>query len=317
MPPSEPLERRIWVDGRLVPWDGATVHVLSHSHQRGSLVFDFMSVRETARGAAVFRLGDHLARFRRSVELVGLPLHAAEGELREAIRATVRANPGATAVKISAYLPSIEVDVVPADDRVEVAIAAYDPERDVLARKTHVRVAPRRPELRVRLDRQRVKVQPEAIPPQAKVAANYLGPMIAKWEARRAGFDEVLLLDAEGFVSEGPTTNVFLVDAEGALRTPPAGSILEGITRGSLLAIAKHDGLAVREGPVRPEALFEAEEVFLTGTTAGVWPVVQIDGRPVGEGRPGPVADRLRRRLDEVTHGRDPAFAHWLTWVED
>jgi branched-chain amino acid aminotransferase len=308
-------QRRIWVDGRLVRWEQATVHVLSQSLQRGSLIFDYMSVHPTSRGPAVFRLPDHVARFQRSLSLVGLPLSMDASQLRDAIVETVRANPGATAVKLSAYLPSVEVDVVPIDDRVEVAIAAYDPQSDVVARKPNPPVPS--PELRIRLERERLKVPAEAIPPQAKVAGNYLGPMIAKWSARRAGYDEVLLVDLSGHLAEGPTTNVFLVDRAGRLLTPPAGSILEGITRSSVLEIAKHDGRAVREEPLAPEALFEASEVFLTGTTAGVWPVVAIDGRPIGNGRAGAVATELRGRLAEVTSGRDPAFEHWLTRVDE
>lgn len=308
-------DRRIWIDGTLVPWEQATVHVLSHSLQRGSLVFDYMSVHATERGPAVFRLREHVARFLRSVELVGLPLGADAERLREAILETVRANPGATAVKIAAYLPAIEVDVVPMDARVSVAIAAYDPIHDVVARKASPRPAP--PTLRVRLERERHKGAAGGIPPQAKVAANYLGPMIAKWAARRAGFDEILLVDEDGNLAEGPTTNVFLVERDGTLTTPPAGSILEGVTRSSVLEIAKHDGRSVREAPLRPEALFDAAEVFLTGTTAGVWPVVEVSGRSVGGGRPGPVTEALRARLAEVVAGRDPDFLAWLSFVDE
>ncbi|MBW2245518.1 MAG: branched chain amino acid aminotransferase, partial [Deltaproteobacteria bacterium] len=121
MPPQEHPERQIWLDGALVPWAEATVHVLSHSHARGSLVFDFMSVHETPRGPAIFRLPDHIQRFLTSVELVGLPLKLGAEELSEACKTAVRANPGAKVVKIQAFLPSVEVDVVPVDDHVAVA----------------------------------------------------------------------------------------------------------------------------------------------------------------------------------------------------
>jgi branched-subunit amino acid aminotransferase/4-amino-4-deoxychorismate lyase len=130
-----PVNRQIWIDGEFRPWADAQVHVLSHSLQRGSLVFDYMSVHGSSRGAAVFRLREHVQRFLRSVELVGLPLDAKPAALEAAILETVRRNPGATAVKICAYLPSIEVDVVPLDEHVAVAIAAYDPGADVIAYK--------------------------------------------------------------------------------------------------------------------------------------------------------------------------------------
>ena len=306
-----PPNRRIWLDGRLVPWEQATVHVLSHSHQRGSLIFDYMSVHETPRGPAIFRMVDHVRRLLRSAELLGLSLPLEAAAIGAAIIETARANPGCTAVKVSAYLPSIEIDVGPADERVQIAIAAYDASADIAARgagEFHYR-----PELAVRLEKKRRKMREEIIPPQAKVAANYTSPMIAKWQARRDGFDEILLIDAEGNLAEGPTTNVFLVGADGQLGTPPVGSILEGITRSSILAIAKHDGRTVAEEPIRPDALFAAAEVFLTGTTAGVWPVTSVDGQPVGSGEVGPVSRALGKRFAEVSSGRDPDFEHWLT----
>ena len=323
-----PPPRRIWLDGAFVRWEQATVHVLSHSLQRGSLVFDYLSVHATPRGPAIFRLADHAARFVRSAELVGLPLRLTQAEVAAAIVATVRANPGATAVKVSAFVPSIEIDVVPADDRVSVAVAAFDPVADVLTPRG---LAPHGPEpLRVHIERQRRGRRRDIVPPHAKAAASYLSPMAAKWAARRAGYDEILLLDREGFVAEGPTCNVFLVGADdGALRTPPERRILPGITRASVIALARHDGLEVRETRVRPEELAAAAEVFLTSTSVRVAPVASIDGASVGGGptgdeqvgsetddaAPGPVTRRLRARFAAAATGADAEFAQWLTWV--
>jgi branched-chain amino acid aminotransferase len=314
MKPSTPA-RLVWMDGRLVAWQDATVHLLSHSLQRGSLVFDYLSVHETPRGPAAFRLEDHLARFRTSCELVGLPLERGPAELREAVLATVGANPGASAVKICAYLPSIEVDVVPVDDHVAVAIAAYDPVRDVLARKERRSEFPA--SVKIWLEKERRHRRPDILAPQAKVAANYTSPMVAKWAARRRGYDEILLVDAEGCLAEGPTTNVFLVDREGRLLTPPEASVLHGVTRRSVLELARHDGRETREEKLRPEALFEAAEAFLTGTSAGVWPIASVDDRPIGTGEPGPVSQSLAKRFREVTEGQDPAFEHWLAYVNE
>jgi len=173
--PSAAPDRSLWIDGRFVPWAEATVHVLSHSHQRGSLVFDYMSVHETKQGAAVFRLDDHLARFFTSVELVGLPLERDAKELRAAILETVAVNPGAKAVKISAYLASVEVDVVPVDAHVTVAIAAYDPKADVQARKAQPSAPPPRA-VRIWLEKQRRLRRPDILHPHAKVAGNYTSP---------------------------------------------------------------------------------------------------------------------------------------------
>jgi branched-chain amino acid aminotransferase len=309
-----PPDRRIWIDGELVPWERATVHVLSHSLQRGSLVFDYMSVHATPRGAAVFRLPEHAERFVLSCGMVGLPLSRGQAELERAVVQSVRANPGCTAVKMSAYLPSIEVDVVPQDDRVSVAIAAYEPLADVIRRNPGEYRA--RPELRLWVEKAIRNRRKDIVPPQAKVSANYVATMTAKWRARKAGYDEIVLVDEEGFLAEGPTTNLFLVDAEGRLCTPSQERVLWGVTRRSILELAKHDGIRAVECAIRPEALFDAAEVFLTGTTAGVWPVISVDGRPVAEGRSGPVTLALRERLQQVVSGGDPAFAHWLTYVE-
>ncbi len=312
--PHAQVDRKIWLDGALVPWERATVHVLSHSLQRGSLIFDYMSVHETPRGPAIFRLAEHVRRLFRSADLVGLELPRGPEQLEAAAVETVRANPGAKAVKISAYLPSIEIDVVPVDDAVSIAIAAYDPIADIAKRKATQTRPPA--QLRIWIEKDVRNRRDDIVPPQAKVAANYVSPMRAKWLARRAGYDEILLVDEAGYVAEGPTTNVFWVDGDGALRTPPSDKVLLGVTRSSVLDIAKEEGIPVTEDRVQPEALMAAREVFLTGTTAGIWPVASIDGQPVTDGEPGPVSLHLRERFGRIVAGGDPAFDHWLTYVE-
>ena len=308
--------RQIWLDGEWVPWEAATVHVLSHSLQRGSLIFDYMSVHQTPRGLAVFRLPEHVARFLRSAEMVGLPLAQDGPALEAAILETVGRNPGARAVKLSAYLASIEVDVVPLDDHVTVAIAAYDPQADVNAHK------PRQPHhpklLRLWIEKTVKNRRKDIVPPQAKVAANYTSPMWAKWNARRRGYDEILLVDELGNIAEGPTTNVFLVDSAGILVTPEEETVLLGVTRSSILEIARREGILVKETSVRPEDLFDASEVFLTGTTAGVWPVESVDDHELPVPPPGPVARQLGKRFRKITAGEDPDayFAPWLTFVD-
>jgi len=313
VPESHP-NRKIWINGELVAWRDATVHLLSHSLQRGSLVFDYMSVHRTPRGVAVFRMPEHVARLFESCELVGLPLEYCAEEVSAAIRETVLANPGARSVKVSAYLPSIEVDVVPQDDRVSLAVAAYDAQTDII---DHNRGSfPRRATVRLWIEKTFRNRREDVVPAHAKVAANYVSPMTAKWKARRAGYDEVLLIDEDGFVAEGPTTNIFIVDANGSIRTPPEEHVLLGVTRSSVLEMAKRDGFDVREEKIHPEELFEASEVFLTGTTAGVWPVESIDDRKVGASAPGPVARQLQAHFKKIVAGEDDDYLDWLTVVE-
>ena len=310
---SESSNRTIWIDGEWVAWDSARVHLLSHSHQRGSLVFDYLSVHETPRGPAIFRLQDHVDRFLESCRLVGLPQEFDAAEIFRAACQTVAANPGSTALKICAYLPAVEVDVVPLDTHVALAISAYDPIRDIIAGKPN---APRTgPELRLRVEGKVRNRRADIIPAQAKVAANYVAPMIAKWRAQQEGYDEVVLLDEEGHLSEAPTTNFFLVDTNGVVCTPSTDRVLPGITRSSVIELAKYAGFEVREGTLLPEELDSAAEVFLTGTSAGVWPVVSVDDRDVADGSVGPITSALKDHFRRVVKGEDAAFQHWLTPV--
>lgn len=305
--------RTIWRDGEFVAWQDATVHVLSQSLQRGSLAFDYLSVHRTARGIAVFRLRDHVERLLRTCRIVGLPLDYAAQELVDACAATVRRNPGATSVKVSALIPSIEVELVPQDARVAVYIAAYDSDADIIANnRGEFR---RRSQVSLRIERDRSGRREDLIPPHAKVAANYTAAMMAKWKARRTGFDDIVLLDERGLVTEAPTTNIFLVDGSGALATPPAHKVLLGITRDSVLALARNAGLACAERDVSATELLNASELFLTGTSVGVWPVCAIDGRPVGDGGVGPITTRLGDQYRAVVRGEEPDFEHWLHYV--
>jgi branched-chain amino acid aminotransferase len=312
---AAPPARTIWLDGALLPWEAARVHVLAQSLARGSLIFDYMSVHETLRGAAIFRLSEHVERFITSARLIGLPLAQDAATLRAACKAAVSANPDAKVVKLNAYLASEEVDVVPADDRVAVAALAYDPWADVLLRKER---PPARPPKTVRLwvEKELRQRRADILHPHAKVAGNYTSPMIAKWRARKAGYDEIVLLDEHGNLTETPTANFFLVDAAGVLRTAPDDDVLLGVTRRSVLELAQAEGLkTTSDEPLPLKALANAREAFLSGTSAGVWPVESADDRPIGRECPGPITRQLRERFQRVVSGADPAFAHWLELV--
>jgi branched-chain amino acid aminotransferase len=139
--------------------------------------------------------------------------------------------------------------------------------------------------------------------------------MMAKWAARREGYDEVVLLDEHGHLAEAPTSNVFLVDVAGTLRTPTLDAVLAGVTRLSVIELALDEDIPVREESIPPEALYEAPEVFLASSSVGVWPVDSVDGHLVRGGAPGPISKRLKDRLDAIFAGADPAFEHWLVYT--
>jgi len=304
----------VWVDGTLVAGDRVHVSVLSHAIQRGSLVFDVGAMRETAAGGvAFFRPREHIERFLRSAALVGLDPRWTVDQLLEATLETARASGASSAlVRWSAYVPSIEADVVPRSTaRTSVAIAILTAE-DYTAPGEITMGKP--PVVRVAIPKDIVKAGPEVFPPQAKVSASYLGPMLAKRRALAAGYDEVVLLDREGLVAEAPTANVFAV-RDGAIVTPPTERVLAGITRASLLEIARAEGIEAREAHLSREQLASADEAFLAGTSLPVQAIASIDGRPIGHEAPGPVTLRLKECLLRCERGADPRFSHWLVRV--
>ena len=170
--------------------------------------------------------------------------------------------------------------------------------------------------LSLKIEREKSARREDILPPHAKVAGNYTAAMTAKWRARREGFDDVVLLDESGYVTEGPTANLFLVDADGRLATPPANKVLLGITRDSIIQLARSNDIYCTERDVAPDELSTAAEVFLTGTSVGVWPVLRIDGKSVADGAIGPMTARLRDRYRAVVRGEDPDFEHWLNYVQ-
>ena len=309
---TEPT-RLIWRDGEFVNWQDATVHILSQSLQRGSLAFDYMSVHATPRGAAIFRLDAHINRLFNTCQITGLPLAYSKTALMDACRATVRANPGATSLKISALIPSIEAELVPQDSRIAVFIAAYHGQKDITDK--HQKPPHVSPVASLKVEKEKRNRRQDIIPPHAKVAANYTSPMIAKWKAREEGFDDIILLNNDGRVAEAPTSNLFIVAADGALVTPPAERILLGITRSSIISIARALELTVHERDITVSELMTAAEVFMTATSMGVCPVTRIDNQLIGNGEPGVTTTRLGNRLKNVQEGLDPDFDHWLDYV--
>ncbi len=298
---------KIWLDGRMVDWDAARVHVLTHALHYGYAVFEGIRCHATARGPAIFRLDEHLDRFVNSAKIYRMKLPYSLDELRRACVDLVRAN-GLQA----AYLRPIafsgygEMGLDPTKAPVQVAVAmwAWGAYLGEEGQQRGVRA----------LVSSWVRMDSRTLPPQAKCAANYANSALAKMEAVAAGYDEAILLNSAGMVAEGPGENIFRVKRD-IVSTPPASSgILRGITRDSVIEFLADEHLTFRRNDFTREELFTSDEVFYTGTAAGITPIREVDGRPIGTGD-YPVTRRLQKRYADATEGRLPQRESWLTYV--
>jgi branched-chain amino acid aminotransferase len=299
-------DRKIWVDGDLVPWADATLHVLSQSAARGSLVFDVLSCHWVDGRPYGFGMREHIERFVNSARLSCMELEGDADFYIAGICETLAVNPGADVVKISGYYPGVALDILPTDARATVAIAALSI-RDLIPGLVEGK---RRP-IQVKIADSR-KMPPWVITPQAKLAAGYLYTSVAKRQARAEGYDEILLLDENGDVAEGATQSFFAV-IDGELCTAPLDYVLAGITRMAVLDIAKSEGIRVRERTISRQALDGAEEACLAGTAANITPIGRIDERELPEPLPGPITARLMERLEALLEGKDEQLSpRWL-----
>ena len=240
----------------------------------------------------------------------GIPLDYSSEEIHLAIKDTVRKNPGSKFVKISVYIASIEVDVVPQDPFSSVAIAAYDPQEDIISKNTQPFHSSKK--LSVWLEKEKHQRRSDIIPPQIKIAGNYTSSMMAKWQARKDGYDEIILTDEDGFITEAPTSNVFLVNNDGALITAPEKEVLYGITRKSILDIADDEGIKTIVERIPLSELENAKEVFITSSSHLVCPVIKIDNVLVGDGDIGDLTSKLKNRFLKISQGNDKFSQDWL-----
>ena len=282
---------RLWLDGALVDAAGATLPVMAHAAQRGSLVFDVGSFHPTPRGPALFRAREHIARFLRSARAVGLELAYGEEELLRASVEVVRATgKDEGLVRWSGLLTASEPDLMPRSWHGRVAVAAQLLEEPGLPKPVRVATFP-----------DACKAAPDALDPSVKVSAAYLGPLLHRRRAKAAGADDIILLDREGHIAEAPVSNVFAV-VQGAMWTPPLRYVLGGITRASVLAVARAEGIPVREEPLPLDTFRSADEAFLSGTSLPLAPISHVDGRAMSAA-PGPVTAHLTRRLIAIQSG--------------
>jgi branched-chain amino acid aminotransferase len=300
-----PIEatRKIWMDGEYVDWDQATVHVLTPSLHYGWGVFEGIRAYDTTLGTAVFRLTDHMARLFRSAKIYHMePPISLEGAIKVTKDLVAMNGVRACYIRPLVYLGYGEIGLNPLNSTVSMAIACW-PWGAYLGEEGFERG------VRVKVSSWR-RLDPNIIPPAAKATGQYLNSSLAKAEALKAGYDEGILLNPNGYVTDGSGENVFVV-REGTLLTPPlAAGCLAGITRASIMRIAEDEGIPVREADLVRTELYLADEAFFTGTAAEVVPIREVDDRVLGD--PGPITRRVQEVFQAAIHGKDERYKEWL-----
>jgi branched-chain amino acid aminotransferase len=301
---------KIWMDGELVDWRDAKIHVLSHALHYGSGVFEGIRAYETPRGAAVWHLDEHLKRLFRSAKLYHMDIPYSSDAIADAIKELVRANGlNACYIRPVVYRGYGEMGVNPLEAPINTFIAvwpwgAYLGEH-ALANGVRVKISSWR------------RNSQNALPSSAKATGQYINGVLAKIECMLAGYDEAVLLNDHGNIADGSGENVFIV-RDRVLTTPPiqAGG-LEGITRKSVMTIARDLGYEVTEENLVRTDLYNADECFFSGTAAEITPVREVDDRAVGEGHRGPITKELQGAFFAATKGETEAYASWLTYVNE
>ena len=300
---------KIWHNGQLVAWEDATLHVMSHALHYGSSVFEGIRAYSTPKGPAIFRLNAHLQRLFDSARLYRMQIPFTEAEISAACHQVMKVNGlKAAYLRPIVYLGAGQLGVVPSPDTpVEVAVAGLEwgpyLGDDALEAGVDCCVS------------SWTRLAPNTIPTMAKAGGNYLSSQLIAAEARRHGYVEAIALDTRGFLSEGPGENVFVIK-DGVIHTTPlAASILPGITRDSVIALAQDLGYVVQEHDMLREFLYLADEIFFTGTAAEITPIKSVDGLDVGDGKRGPLTAALQRAFFGLFNGETEDTHGWLELV--
>jgi branched-chain amino acid aminotransferase len=298
----------IWLDGRLIPWREAKVHVLTHTLHYGMGVFEGVRAYQTPKGTAIFRLQPHIDRLYRSAHILNMRVPYTKAEMSDAICAVVRENGLDTAyIRPMCFLGSEGMGLRADNLKVHAMAAAW-------SWGTYLGDENIRRGIRVKtssFSRHHVNVSMC----KAKANGHYINSMLALNEALACGYDEAMLLDTEGYVAEGSGENIFIV-SNGVLYTPDLTSALDGITRHTIFVFAEEIGVPVKEKRITRDEVYVADEVFLTGTAAEVAPVREVDGRQIGDGTRGPITERLQALYFDQVNGRRKEYPEWLTLVK-
>lgn len=299
---------KIWLDGKMVPWDEAKVHVLTHTLHYGLGVFEGIRAYEGKKGTAVFRLKEHIRRLFNSAHILMMKIPYSQEQVMEACREVLRINKLKHGyIRPIAFIGDGEMGLHAVDNPIRVSIAAWPwgtyLGEEGLKKGIRAKVSS--------FSRHHIN----ATLNKAKACANYVNSILAKREALKAGYDESVLLDTDGYVAEATGENIFIVK-EGIVKTTPAGaSILDGITRDSVMTIFRDLKIEVLEQKFTRDEMYLADEVFLTGTAAEITPIREIDDRPIGTGKPGPFTKEAQEIFFSIVKGENPKYKGWLDFV--
>jgi len=307
---SFPKSDKIWMNGKLVPWDDAKIHVASHVIHYGSAVFEGVRCYATPDGPAVFRLDAHTERLYNSAKIYRMDVPYSPAEMNQAILETISVNQlDACYIRPIIYRGYGQLGVNPFPCPVDVAVMVWDWGRylgaEALENGVDVRVS------------SWARIAPNTLPAMAKSAANYMNSQLIKMEAIKEGYAEGIALDVLGYVSEGSGENLFLVKNDTLITPPLVSSVLPGITRDTVIALARRQGIPVVEQTMPREMLYIADELFMTGTAAEITPVRSVDKIAIGRGARGPVTEALQRAFFDVIECRVPDEFSWLTYVKE
>ncbi|WP_348944322.1 branched-chain amino acid transaminase [Chitinibacter sp. FCG-7] len=297
----------IWYDGKLVDWRDATTHVLTHTLHYGMGVFEGVRAYETPKGTAIFRLQDHTERLLNSAKIFQMNLGYSAEELNEAQKTVVRENKLKSCyLRPLSFIGSEKLGIAATNNTIHTIVAAWPwgayLGEDGLTKGIRVKTSS--------FTRHHVNVSMV----RAKASGYYINSIMAHQEAAADGYDEALLLDTEGYASEGAGENLFIVK-KGIIYTPDVASCLDGITRNTVLTLAAEEGFTVVQKRITRDEIYTADEAFFTGTAAEVTPIRELDNRPIGAGTRGPITERLQKRYFDCVKGLDPKHEDWLTLV--
>ena len=309
VPPSmADRDGKIWMDGQLVDWRDAKIHVLTHTLHYGCGAFEGVRAYKTANGTAIFRLQEHTERLYNSAKILRMKIPFSQEQFNEAQKQVVRENQLETCyLRPLVWIGSQKLGVSPKGNTIHAMVAAW-------AWGAYLGEEGLKRGIRVKTSsytRHHVNITMT----QAKAVSNYTNSILANMEATDDGYDEALLLDASGFVSEGAGENVFVIK-NGVIYTPDlSAGALNGITRNTIFAIAKDLGLEIKEKRITRDEVYICDEAFFTGTAAEVTPIRELDRIQIGIGSRGPITEKIQTAFFDIVNGRNPKYAHWLTLV--